>query len=260
VTDQAISIVGKKDRQPPPLVVAIPIGPTMTPKLSSSIGALEVTMFSATAALMVAAKLYYDRNNHHTTTTPQEGRGRGPGLYRRKVSFKVPGECSLLPGTSKPILGVLFAAAWCPDCADVVPAIGRLLDAIPDQSVIEIYYVASDTSESEMHAFVPPSLRVIPFAATDQRADIKRHFQVCAQKEMNDLGLSSRKSGIPTLLLIETATGRILSDAGVDHVMHGKCAESVFRKWAALLDAKDDINNNTTPADDTTTAVPAPSS
>jgi Thioredoxin-like len=234
------------------------IGPTMSPKLSSSIGALEVTMFSATAALMVAAKLYYDRNNHprRTGTTPKGGEG-GRGLYRRRVSFKVPGECSLLPGTSQPILGVLFAAAWCPDCADVVPAIGQLLTAIPDQSVIEIYYVASDTSEHEMHAFVPASLRVIPFAAADQRADLKRHFQVCAAKEMNDLGLSTRKSGIPTLLLIETATGRILSDAGVDHVMHGKCAESIFRKWAALLDdAKDEIRTDV----DTTTAVPDPPS
>jgi hypothetical protein len=235
----------------------------MSPKLSSSssasIGALvEVTMFSATAALMVAAKLYFDHQHHHH-------RNGGKELHKRRVSFKVPGECSLLPGTTQPILGVLFAAAWCPDCTDVVPAIGKLLATIPDQSVIEIYYVSSDTNESELHHFVPKSIRVIPFGGhgAQQRADLKRHFQVCAQKEMNDLGISVRKSGIPTLLLIETTTGRILTEQGVEDVMHAKCAESVLRKWAGLLDDKTVVVANeevvgTVPAD--ATAPPASSS
>jgi hypothetical protein len=210
----------------------------MSPKLSSSssasIGALvEVTMFSATAALMVAARLYFDHQH-------DQHRNGGKELHKRRVSFKVPGECSLLPGTTQPILGVLFAAAWCPDCTDVVPAIGKLLTTIPDQSVIEIYYVSSDTNESELHHFVPKSIRVIPFGGNgaQQRADLKRHFQVCALKEMHDLGITVRKSGIPTLLLIETATGRILTEQGVEDVMHAKCTESVFRKWAGLLDEK----------------------
>lgn len=213
----------------------------MSPKLSSSssssasIGALvEVTMFSATAALMVAAKLYFDHQHHRN--------GIKEPHKTRRVSFKVPGECSLLPGTAQPILGVLFAAAWCPDCTDVVPAIGKLLATFPDQSVIEIYYVSSDTNESELHHFVPKSIRVIPFHnSAQQRADLKRHFQVCAQKEMNDLGIAVRKSGIPTLLLIETATGRILTEQGVEDVMHAKCAESVLRKWAGLLDDKNNV-------------------
>jgi hypothetical protein len=236
----------------------------MSPKLSSSsasIGALvEVTMFSATAALMVAAKLYFDHQNHH----PHRNGSHRKELHKRRVSFKVPGECSLLPGTTQPILGVLFAAAWCPDCTDVVPAIGKLLATIPNQSVIEIYYVSSDTNESELHHFVPKSIRVIPFGGhgAQQRADLKRHFQVCAQKEMHDLGIAVRKSGIPTLLLIETATGRILTEQGVEDVMHAKCAESVFRKWAGLLDDKTVVvakeeEVTATPADAT---APPPSS
>jgi thiol-disulfide isomerase/thioredoxin len=215
----------------------------MPPHLSRG-AVIEATAFSVTAALIVA-KLCFD--HYHAVTTHRS---------KRRVSFKVPGECSLLPGTSQPILGVLFAAAWCPDCADVVPAIGKLLNAIPEQSVIEIYYVGSESSEYELKKFVPKSIKIIPFGAADQRADLKRHFQTCAKKEMSELGLSDRKHGIPTLLLIETATGRILSEDGVDHVMHGKNPESIFRKWADMLDSKDSNNDNTTTANNNDAVAP----
>ena len=54
---------------------------------------------------------------------------------------------------------------------------------------------------------------------------------------MKDVGVTERKNGIPTFILLETATGRILTEDGVNDVMNGTSPESTFEKWRGLLPA-----------------------
>jgi hypothetical protein len=95
--------------------------------------------------------------------------------------------------------------------------------------------VGSDTSETEMLKFKPTDLKYIAFDAVQERSELNRKFRTCAAKEMNSLGLADQKNGIPTLIPLESSTGRILTDKGVDDVMKGESPESVLDGWRSML-------------------------
>ena len=137
-----------------------------------------------------------------------------------------------------PILGLLFAAAWCPDCnnsSGVVSAVGRI--AAEQARTVDCVYVSSDTTEAEMLDFKPKSMRHIPFDNVELRTALKRQFRTCAAKEVSDVLGSNipREHGIPTLILIDTETGRVLTTNGVNDVMHAESPAQVLRKWNGML-------------------------
>lgn len=197
---------------------------------------LELALFTATAAAFVN-HLYYQRKPCRRATT------------QKQVSFKLEPEprmavhasiADMAPSVEfaqppPPIIGLLFAAGWCPDCTNVVPAVGKIASS---QSLVEVVYVGSDQSEEELLKFKPPALKHIPIAAAQERSDLKRMFSTCAAKERSSLGISNRKNGIPTLILLESATGRILTEAGVDDVVKGDSSESVLNGWRELLSSQ----------------------
>jgi thiol-disulfide isomerase/thioredoxin len=195
---------------------------------------LDLALFSATAAAFVA-HLHYQRMPCRRART------------NKQVSFRLdkleavhPSIAAMMPSLElskskyPPIMGLLFAASWCPDCFDVVPAVGKVAGT-SSQSLVEIIYVSSDTSEIEMLKFKPTDLKYIPFDAVQERSELKRKFRTCAAKEMNSLGLADRKNGIPTLILLESSTGRIVTENGVDHVMKSGSPESVLDGWRSML-------------------------
>ena len=104
-----------------------------------------------------------------------------------------------------------------------------------DRSFLEVFYVSSDTTDAEMKAFQPDGIQGIPFHKADQRQSLKQHFRTCAAKEMEGLGITERKNGIPTLILIETATGRVITESAHDDVMKDKSSEQMVAQWKSLL-------------------------
>jgi nucleoredoxin len=134
-----------------------------------------------------------------------------------------------------PLLGLYFAASWCPDCTAFTPAIDVF--AFANKKDLQIVYISSDTSEAEMKEYVPSSFSVVPFDCEEERADLKRHFGACAAKERGPLGMKpeERKFGIPTLIILEKATGIVATSGGIDDIM-GSNGESVVGKWRSMLE------------------------
>lgn len=134
-----------------------------------------------------------------------------------------------------PLLGLFFAASWCPDCTAVTPSIDAF--AFDNKKNIQVVYISSDTSEAEMKEYVPSSFFVVPFDCEEERANLKRHFAVCAAKERGPLGMTSeeRKFGIPTLIILEKATGIVVTSDGVGDIM-GSNGDSIVGKWKSVLE------------------------
>jgi Thioredoxin-like len=211
----------------------------------------DLALFTATAAAFVG--------HLQQRQTQQQQHPRLPGNdcdIRRAASANDPTPINvhasiqaMMPSmamshSSAPIIGLLFAASWCPDCWQVVPKVGKVAEYAQSDDqpncLVDIVYVSSDASEADILKFKSASLKHIPFEARQERADLKRTFQTCAAKEMHDLGMTAtRLHGIPTLILLETATGRTLTVNGVDDVMQRNTDsfEQVLKKWKDLLNA-----------------------
>jgi len=142
-----------------------------------------------------------------------------------------------------PIVGLYFAAGWCDDCWKATPMLEEVVHAQKKLglNVVQIVYVASDRTKEEMKDFLPSLFAAVPFDSFEERSRLKRHFHVCAKKEMSKLGIPQQRrlGGTPTLVLIETASGRILSNDAVDQYMKvesKECTpEQVLDEWSSLL-------------------------
>jgi nucleoredoxin len=133
----------------------------------------------------------------------------------------------------KPLVGLYFAASWCPDCTGVTPVVADVLARTAD--TWRVVYVASDITQEQLDSYAPASFVKIPFENEDERSNLKRHFGVCAGKEVESLGMTpdERKSGIPTLIVLESATGKILTMNGVQDIMNSN--ESAVENWKTIL-------------------------
>jgi thiol-disulfide isomerase/thioredoxin len=137
-----------------------------------------------------------------------------------------------------PILGLYFAASWCGDCDAVTPALAKVIASQKEGKVlVHIVYVSSDTSAKEMAAYKPEQFSVVPWEAKQERSSIKRFFGTCAGKERESLGmaLADRKHGTPTLILLDTHSGLILTESGVEQVESMESVESVLEEWQSIL-------------------------
>lgn len=161
------------------------------------------------------------------------------------------------------IVGLYFAAGWCPDCSTAVtPAVGQVAAAAAreareggdeDVAKAKIVWVGSDRSEKEIVESKPnDSVDHVPYGSAEERAALKRHFGTCASKEREELGMSvdQRKHGLPTLILIDAKTQSILTEDGVDTLLvtddggnemgekktpTARSSVAVLKAWKALL-------------------------
>jgi thiol-disulfide isomerase/thioredoxin len=137
-----------------------------------------------------------------------------------------------------PIIGLYFAASWCGDCDAVTPALTKVIASQnEDEELVHIVYVSSDTSAEEMAVYKPKQFSAVPWEAEKERSSIKRFFGTCAGKERESLGMSrtDRKHGTPTLILLDTQSGSILTESGVEQVESMVSAESVLEEWKSML-------------------------
>lgn len=109
---------------------------------------------------------------------------------------------------SAPLVGLLFSAAWCPDCQPVVPKLAKKLKEEQAQfaSLCKIVYIPSETSKEQVTKFLDSStagdiglFSVVDFDNVQERNDLKKYYKTCAQKEMPTVGITERTGGIPTL-------------------------------------------------------------
>jgi nucleoredoxin len=143
-----------------------------------------------------------------------------------------------------PILGLYFAASWCGDCDAVTPALAKVIASQKkDEVLVHIVYVSSDTSAKEMAAYKPQQFSAVPWESEQERSSIKRFFGTCAGKERESLGMSQtdRKHGTPTLILLDTQSGVILTDSGAEQVESMESVESVLEEWKSMWFA---VNGN----------------
>lgn len=161
--------------------------------------------------------------------------------------------------SSSQLLGVYFASSWCPDCTPVTPRLSLLHaetttttfkdesaeSANTEKSLLNVVYVSSDTNANQMERCmkgVSFSANAVPFAAVNERTELKRLFGACAGREARDLGMDAsgghaKRFGIPTLIIVDCATGSIVTENGVSDVMNdattqnGTCFDGVVKGW-----------------------------
>lgn len=218
---------------------------------------LDFAIFAATVSTIVGLQQYYQHYKNHSDPSRRARTCRhvsfsesvdddntnesttSPTILVSLSLMEEVRKTSHIHSSSRPILGLLFAAAWCPDCRPVVPAISKIVEQQQQYSsnLIDVVYVSSDTNQDEMLAFKPKSLYHIPFGDLEQRSALKRSFHTCAAKEVDPLQIV-RRNGIPTLILLDTASGRVISESGVTDVVHCVSISDTLKKWNALLEGK----------------------
>jgi thiol-disulfide isomerase/thioredoxin len=160
-------------------------------------------------------------------------------LTKDELMARFPSLQEYLQCGAAPIVGLYFCAGWCDDCQMATPAIRRIIqsDANEDRTVY-IVYVSSDYTQQKMEAFQPSCFGCIPFDNVEERGALKRHFRACAKKELASLGMTmqQRKHGTPTLILLDSSSGRVLTEKGVDHCLQqNSSAEQVIEGWKSML-------------------------
>jgi hypothetical protein len=105
--------------------------------------------------------------------------------------------------------------------------------ALPQKHPLAIVHVSSDTSDEAMRKYAKDGNWItVPFES-EERTDLKKHFQVCAKREMEELGFE-RKFEIPTLIILDGKTHGVITTNGVgDLKEHGVQA---LEHWKELQD------------------------
>ena len=141
------------------------------------------------------------------------------------------------------IVGLYFAASWCPMSTPVTKLIDEKLGDIllpppssePDETLLQrsgisLVYVSSDRNAEEMDSYLQRNWMAVPFDS-DDRSDLKRHFRTCAKRELEPLEME-REYEIPTLILVSGETHQVLTYSGVQELKeHG---EQAVDHWLEL--------------------------
>lgn len=156
------------------------------------------------------------------------------------------------------IVALYFAASWCSMSTPVTQSLSKMFseadsmdnrvlkpieinDKHDHDGKIAIVYVSSDNSEEEMIDYSRWNWINVPFGSLD-RTNLKKKFLVCAQIEMNELGIEARRFHIPTLLIIDSASHGILSTNGVNDLE--EYGDKVVEHWLLLQESQRKLDNN----------------
>lgn len=135
-------------------------------------------------------------------------------------------------------IALYFAASWCPDCVASKPYVSSVFKSQSDgEKVFDLVYVASDNNAEQMKGELESGWDAIAFEMPEERANLKRHFGVCAFKEMAGLGITGeqRKGGIPTMVLLEKKTCQVLKGDAIPDIMGDKKVDDPLSLWKSLL-------------------------
>ena len=139
------------------------------------------------------------------------------------------------------LVGLYFAAQWCPMSTPVTQKLGQHFpDSVllppptqntnPSHHTFAIVYVSSDTTQEEMNQYVKPNWIAIPMEE-DERTALKKHFAVCAKRELEELDME-RKFEIPSLFILDGATQGLITTNGAQDVLNRGAV--VLEYWKEL--------------------------
>uniref|UniRef100_K3WAL0 Thioredoxin domain-containing protein n=1 Tax=Globisporangium ultimum (strain ATCC 200006 / CBS 805.95 / DAOM BR144) TaxID=431595 RepID=K3WAL0_GLOUD len=108
--------------------------------------------------------------------------------------------------TKSGALAFYFAADWCPDCRGFQPTLNKFYERVNAGSKrLELVFVSSDGSQEAQAAHLKDKQGPwwsIPFESP-LRNEFKRKYAVAAGKELAEVGLTTRKAGIPGLVVVQ---------------------------------------------------------
>ena len=187
----------------------------------------------------------FERAKTHGGWMYLEGTIEAPPLTPGELISAFPSlEASFANDSSKsaPLLGLFFGAAWNKDCQNQMSAITSVLveDQDTDDPVVDVVYVSSDDSADQMEAFKPTSWSAVPFGNEQERASLKQHFGICATNEMEALAITqkNRKANLPALVLMDKATGRVVSPNAVPDIVgttEQRSEDDPLASWKAMV-------------------------
>lgn len=114
----------------------------------------------------------------------------------------------------KTFVGLYFSAKWCGPCRKFTPALAEAYAERTAKDEIEIVFVSSDSDvESFWLYFEEMPWLALPFEDRELAEDISAKFGI---------------KGVPTLVILETATGRVVTSDGRSAVEAAKKLCGVF--------------------------------
>ena len=134
--------------------------------------------------------------------------------------------------------GLYFAACWCPDCVASKPFVSAAFNSQKDgEKLFDLVYISSDNDSAQMKGEIEGGWDAVAFEKMGERSKLKKHFGVCAQKEMEELDISGeqRKGGIPTLILLEKKSCQVLRADAIPDLMGDKKIDNPLDLWKSLL-------------------------
>lgn len=151
------------------------------------------------------------------------------------------------------IVLLYFAASWCkmstpitelldekfadillpPVPNDATTTTKKILNAIQKQRrPVSLVYVSSDETEEQMKNYARKHWSTVPFD-TDERANLKRHFQVAAKREMEALEMEQRLYEIPAIIIVSGESHNVVTTHGVEDLKE-RGSEALIH-WMKLL-------------------------
>lgn len=103
------------------------------------------------------------------------------------------------------VVGLYFSAHWCPPCKQFTPKLGTFYEKVKATKSFEIVFVSSDKDEGAFAEYYGEmaAWTALPFAEREVKAKLSKKFKV---------------QGIPTFVLVDGATGEVLTADGRDGV------------------------------------------
>jgi thiol-disulfide isomerase/thioredoxin len=132
----------------------------------------------------------------------------------------------------------LLCPSWCPACKSFTPLLSVLYEEAQEEGIdFEVIYVSSDDSAEQSHQYMKEKhgdwLR-IPFHKT---ASLKTKFGVFAGKEQSLFQSTKRRSGIPTLVIVNNEGKELemldCDDSGVIRDIESK-GSAFLNRWESL--------------------------
>ena len=138
------------------------------------------------------------------------------------------------------VLVLYFAAQWCPDCRAFTPVFRQFhRDVNGNGERVKVVWVSSESGTQDFDKTLAEDHGdYVALRFGDGRiSDLKRRYGVCARKELAELmAAEARKGGIPTVAVVDAATGNVLSlDGQADIEELGVAAAD---KWLKLTQSK----------------------
>eukprot|EP00547_Thalassionema_nitzschioides_P002657 CAMPEP_0194212364 /NCGR_PEP_ID=MMETSP0156-20130528/12167_1 /TAXON_ID=33649 /ORGANISM="Thalassionema nitzschioides, Strain L26-B" /LENGTH=222 /DNA_ID=CAMNT_0038940165 /DNA_START=24 /DNA_END=692 /DNA_ORIENTATION=+ len=103
------------------------------------------------------------------------------------------------------IVLLYFSSSWCPGCVTFTPMLSVLFEEVEDENFAVIYVSSDDTAEQcqEYYQKKHADWFCLPFDDVQQRSELKKRYGVFAGKEQEHFPDTTRKSGIPTLVVVD---------------------------------------------------------